>query len=171
MSADLSTMFRSFRRSAFRLETLDHYAIPEEAETVAAFLRGEPLPSDLHKRPWLTMVADHCSAGRRMQRVHLVTLPLSDYLRYEFTVQGETNVRAGEDIRIAERTTAHATCTQDFWLFDDEVVFIMRYGDDGSFHGAHQPDDSQAVAECRRLRDLVLATAIPLPDYVAGSRL
>ncbi len=171
MSVELGAMFRSFQRYAFRLETLDRYTVPEETETFAAFLRGEPLPADLYQRPWLKMVTDHTTAGRRMQRVHLVTPPLSDYLRYEFTVQQETNIGAGEDIRITQRTTTLAACTQDFWLFDDTAVFTMRYGGDGMFLGVDHADDPQVVTECCRQRDLALAAAIPLPDYVAGSRL
>ena len=49
------------------------------------------------------MITDAVAAGKVFQRVHVVTEPLTDYLRYELGWSYPPNVEAGEDIRILSR--------------------------------------------------------------------
>lgn len=91
---------------------------PVEAEDaeLALFLAGKPLPErSTRTDPWLRRVADTTAAGKRWQRVHVVSHPLTDYLRFEL-VGYEANAEIGEDVRIASRD-AHpelAGLRQDF---------------------------------------------------------
>jgi hypothetical protein len=78
---DFAGIFDWFGESAFRLETLDHYAMAYEEEAVQRFLAGEPRDTT-YIAGWLERVAAARDAGRRMQRGHVVTEPLSDYLRF-----------------------------------------------------------------------------------------
>ena len=46
------------------------------------------------------MIKAAVEAGKVFQRVHVVTEPLTDYLRYELGWSYPPNIEAGEDIRI-----------------------------------------------------------------------
>src|SRR5262249_18862730 len=102
MSMDeLTSRLRRIERSAFRLETLSRYAANDDLFQI--FLAGQPMPArSPDTEPWLRMVADSVSAGRRWSRVHVLTRPLSDYLQFE-VLGYQGNVAAGEDVRIADR--------------------------------------------------------------------
>jgi len=104
-----------------------------------------------------------------MQRVHVVTEPLSDYLRFEITGY-RLNVEAGEDVRILPRraTGELELPDHDFWLFDGLRVACMRYDGDGAYLGAELVDDAAAVARYCAWRDVALGAAIPYDRYVAG---
>jgi len=97
--ADLAWWLANFQRSAFRLEMLPAYFIPQEAELLAAFRRGENVrvPYD---HPWPALVHQATHAGKTMQRVRVVAHPLSDYLRFELSLYPRS-VKAGEEIRVA----------------------------------------------------------------------
>src|SRR6266508_5898320 len=140
---ELAELLSSIRHAAFRLETKAVYTMDEEAELFAAFLRGEPLLEwTVDNNPWLKMVSDHRKHGRIVHRVHLVTPPLSDYLRFEFAAQ-MPSVAAGEDIRVAD-LLAHpelAIFRQDFWLFDSETVLVQHYDRNGRFRGSELRND------------------------------
>src|SRR6266516_3161519 len=119
---NLTELFNTFRESAFRLETLQDYVLSEDEPRRRAFREGRVLPPRPGKTESMRMVRDAVAAGKRVHRVHVVDLPLTDYIRYELAVYPE-NIGAGEDVRIACRA-AHPALKDldtDFWLFDAET--------------------------------------------------
>jgi hypothetical protein len=162
---DLGQLFKTFRHSAFRLETLPAYAIEEEAESLRAWRAGEPRPAWYEDREWCRLVAEATAAGKRMQRVRTVRRPLSEYIRLELDWGYPQNVEAGEDIRILELGPDHGTALHDFWLFDDLIVVRLEYDDGGRFI---QPvAASEDAPNYCRVRELVLAPAVPFASYRA----
>ncbi|MGH3930353.1 MAG: DUF6879 family protein [Pseudonocardiaceae bacterium] len=169
---DFDAVFDRFRVSAFRLETLPRYA-DDEGEEYALFLAGEQLPERSPRTvPWLRRVADTTAAGKHWQRVHVLSQPLTDYLRFEL-VGYQANAEAGEHVRLADRG-AHpqlATLHQDFWLFDaetpDAFARPLRYDDTAHLVGFDLTEDPLFIERYRRERDLALAWAVPLPEYTA----
>ncbi len=160
--ADLAWWLANFQRSAFRLETLPAYFMPQEAEMLAAFKRGEDVkvPDD---HPWPALVHHATHAGKTMQRVRVVTHPLSDYLRFELSLYPRS-VAAGEDIRVAslDDHPELVVCKQDFWLFDDIAVVVLDYDDRGGFQGSRiEPD----LDRYQKLRELALACSMELSAY------
>ncbi len=159
---DLATCLEHFHRLAFRLETLPAYSIPQEAGLFAAFRRGEhvTVPDD---HPWPHRVSSATRAGKTMQRVRVISHPLSDYLRFELSLY-PTSVEAGEDIRVAslDDHPELVACQQDFWLFDDEVVVVLDYDDHGGFLGSRAEHD---LDHYRKLRELALACSMELSAY------
>jgi hypothetical protein len=155
---DLAWWLQNFERSAFRLETLPVYNVPQEAEMVARFKRGEPvdLPDD---HPWLERVRHHCRSGKLMRRVRVVSHPLTDYLRMEMSWYRKS-VAAGEDIRITE-----TQLTGDFWLFDDQTVVVLHYDSEGRFTGTTTEQGS--LTRYLSLRDRALADSMELSAYTA----
>lgn len=71
---DFNDIFTTFERSAFRLETLPHYAVPIEADAFAVFLAGQPYDLSWH-RPWLDTMRGVIEAGRTVQRVRVMDDP------------------------------------------------------------------------------------------------
>ena len=160
-------LFSSFHESAFHLETRDRYLIEGEQEkSFQSFLRHGVLPeSGPEEQSWLGKVRAWTAAGKRIQRVHVIAHPLSDYLRWELEMYRRTS-QAGEDIRIADvgRHPRLRELDTDFWLFDDAMVAVLRYDVDGRLIGSELAPDP---APFRAHRDLALARAIRLDDYLA----
>lgn len=161
-------LFSSFEDSAFHLEVQDSYHTPEEAGPFALFLRGEPDDFGWHQ-PWLTLVREATRAGKRIERVRIVSEPHVDYTRWGLTV-AELNIKAGEDIRWLPRhlTTTMPLTHDDFWLFDDVHVVFTVFAPGGRFAGGAQTTDPVIVDHCRQTRDLVWAAAIRHHDYIAN---
>jgi hypothetical protein len=130
-------------RSAFRLELLDAYAVDSDGGDFDRYVRGEPGPTMERKRPWLDRLRRERDAGILNQRVHVLTTPLTQYLRYECEWGYRPNVEAGEDIRIidlAEQTPPADLPDHDFWLVDDRYGVRMLYDLRGQFLGAEITD-------------------------------
>jgi hypothetical protein len=167
-----SELFETFRESAFRLETLQYYVLTEDEPRRRAFREGRPLPPRPGKADSMRLVRDAVGRGRRVNRVHVIDLPLSDYIRYELAVYPE-NIAAGEDVRITRRA-AHAGLREldtDFWLFDAETaspsVVWFRYTPGGQILARDYSDDAGDVSRARAQRDLALAHSLPLTEFMA----
>jgi hypothetical protein len=168
----LTELFETFRDSAFRLETLQYYVLAEDEPRRRAFREGRPLPPRAGKAESMRMVRDAVAGGKRVHRVHVVDLPLSDYIRYELAVYSE-NIAAGEDVRITRRG-AHPglhDLDTDFWLFDAETskpaVVWFRYSPGGQILGREYSDDPAEIRQARDQRDLALAYSVSLGDFMA----
>jgi len=170
---DFAACFDRFKESAFRLETLQRYTVPEEAERIRMFREGRPRPErSVRTSPWLRRVAVTTAAGKRWQRVHVVDHPLSEYLRYELLGYVES-AAVGEEVRIADRATHSdlTTLTTDFWLFDadSENAFVvpMNYDDEGHLLGYELAQSREQLDRRRSERDLALAHSVSLNEYLA----
>lgn len=156
--------FDSFRSSAWRLETRQSYAVSSEEEEYQQFLATGRLEID-PEDPWLKRVRHFRDTGRTIGRVHVVTRPFTDYLRYEFEVYRFT-AEAGEDIRILDLTDTPnpGLPDEDFWLFDDRHVVRMLYRPDGtqiSRELLEHPD----IDSYLRYRRVAMREAVPLHAY------
>ncbi len=172
-------LFAGWQHTLFRLETLPQYLVDAEAERFRAFREGQPLPErPMESREWYRYIEETVQAGKQWQRVHVLSRPLTDYLRFELTSYPDT-ARLGYQTLIAERD-GHpelAGLTSDFYLFDaDEdsaFAILMSYDHEGRFGGMWRTSDPPVLDICRRHRDLALAAAVPLEEFVAdlGQRL
>ncbi|MFE2291057.1 DUF6879 family protein [Streptomyces sp. NPDC059452] len=139
----------------------------ERWEAFRLFLDGEPKPEG-YNEDWLDEVRVHVDSGRRMYRVHVVTRPLTPYLRYELGWGCTTNSTAGEEFFILD-VTEHPDPlggVGDFWLFDSRTAAPMRYTPDGEFAGADVLPDDRAE-EYAAYRDTALAHAVPFAEWWA----
>lgn len=164
---DFGRLFETFRRSAWRWECQPEYREPHEAEAFQQFLAGDT-PDMSFTTEWLANVRQATEAGRRFERVRVLTEPLTDYLRFEmFAAPG--NAAAGEDIRVMSTTAAaeHNLPDHDFWLFDDELVAIMHFDNHGMI-AAELVADADAVADHRRWRDIAWSHAAPFETVLTS---
>jgi hypothetical protein len=159
--------FRDFHSEAWRLETLPAYNVPQEAEEIRAFRAGERIDPRAHSNEYTEDLKRVRCEGKSKGRVHIVTRPLSEYLRYEFMYY-RPHGWAGEEIRIMDVTDRPNPLAgvQDFWMFDRREVVLMSYEADGTqisrevFAG-----DVRPYVEYQRI---ALAESVPFEEYVKG---
>ncbi|MDT0306348.1 hypothetical protein RM780_05155 [Streptomyces sp. DSM 44917] len=152
--------FRTFQQEAWRLETWPQYLVPQEADEFAAFRNGARFPGP-YEDAWTRMVST-----RNVGRVHIVSRPLTDYLRFEFERYYQHQARAGEDIRILDVTEQENPLpgVQDFWMFDQTTIVLMHYEPDGKQIGRELYDgDPAPYIEYQRIAK---AASTPFLEYV-----
>jgi hypothetical protein len=164
---DWSRRFATIRHEAWRLETLPQYLVPQEADEFAAFRGGRSL-SPYTASAYTERVSRQRTEGKLNGRVHIVTRPLSDYLRFEFSRYYGVHSRAGDGIRILDVTDRPNPLegVQDFWMFDRSEVVLMNYEEDGTqinrevFEG-----DVSPFVEYRRI---AVAESVAFEEYANG---
>ncbi|MEU8500207.1 DUF6879 family protein [Streptomyces lavendulae] len=127
-------MLRGFRSEAWRLETLSQYLVPQEAEELEAFRAGKRVDPETYSSAYTEDLKRLPGEGKRKERVHVLTRPLSEYLCFEFSRYYSPHVLAGEDIRILDVTERENPLpdVEDFWMFDRSTVVLMKYEHDGT---------------------------------------
>jgi len=155
----LGDLFESFERDAFRLETLDDYSRSGNTDAYEMFRAGEPQP-DNYNAEWVAELRSLTSQGKRVYRVHVLTRPLTEYLRFELGWGYRKNMTGGEEFFILDVTDAPNPLAgaPDFWLFDSVDTAVMEYDENGSFRGAKVLPAAQAETFIR-LRETALAHA------------
>ena len=163
-SKSFQAAFESAQHSIFRLETLQHYAGDPNFDR---FVAGGTWEDTDSKRHWLDLLRRRRRDGVLMQRVHVVTEPWSDYVRFEVSWSYPPNVAAGEDVRIITGPTPWPE--PDFWMFDDRSVWLMHYAAEGALERVEDASDSDAiVAACLARKKLALRVAEALPVTQPG---
>ena len=166
-SSALGELFDTFEREAFRLETLDDYGKSGNIDAYRAFLAGGQ-QSDDYNASWVEEVRSHTGKGKRVYRVHILSRPLTDYLRFELGWGYRKNMSGGEEFFILDTTDRPSPLENvpDFWFFDSETVAVMNYDETGKFVGSDVLP-SERTAEFIRHRDTALAHAEPFSDWWA----
>ncbi|MFD8910232.1 DUF6879 family protein [Streptomyces sp. NPDC059575] len=158
---------QGFRREAWRLETLPWYRVPSEDGDIRDFLAGHRIDPAHYSSGYTDGLRRLRAEGKSKGRVHVVSRPLTDYLRFEFMYYA-VHAAAGDDIRILDVTDRPNPLegVQDFWLFDRSEVVLMNYATDGTqinrevFEG-----DVTPFLEYQRI---ALAESVPFEEYVKG---
>ncbi len=173
-AAEFEACFTRFRHSVFRLETLQCYGNSGEDTEIAAFRRGERQPPpDRLRCWWRELLRAAVREGRMMQRVHVVTEPLTEYLRYELTWAYAPSVSAGEDIRIIAVPPGGPWPVDlpprgtDYWLFDSTQLYHQSYDPQGSWLGTIPVTDPARVSAACAWRDVALGQAVSWAQYVS----
>lgn len=154
-----------FEHTAFRLETRERYVDDEEQGPLRRFLAGEP-PDDEWFMDWYDAVVRFAEAGKRMERVRVVSEPPSEYTRFGIDLARLLNVPAGEDIRYLPRRRAEALGLpdEDFWLLDSSRVLTLRFDGDVLL-GAELITDPAAVVQRAGWRDAAWHYAVRVGEY------
>ncbi|MFD9217712.1 DUF6879 family protein [Streptomyces sp. NPDC059544] len=160
--------FERFTREAWRLETLPQYLMPQEAEEFAAFRSGVRIDPETVANEYTDRLRRQVAEGRTQGRVHVVTRPLSEYLRFEFHHYYKAHALAGEQIRILDVTDRSNPLdgVQDFWMFDHSEVVLMNYYLDGRQIGreVHEGDTAPFIEYQR----IAVSESVPFEEYVKG---
>jgi hypothetical protein len=129
-------------------------------------LAGQPDAS--YHENWLNMVRAATAEGRLFSRVRVVSLPLTDYIRFAMWVAGHTR-EAGDDIRYLPRDQAEVAGlpSHDFWLFDSRKLVMMHFDDDNRFVRAEVVEDPSVIVEHNYWRDAARHHAMNPNEFVA----
>jgi hypothetical protein len=145
------------------LEVRSRYTPSYEGESLRKFLEGEP--DDLSwMQAWLRMVQEAAAEGRRLARVRVVDLPMTDWSRYSYAL-AQHNIAAGEDIRYIERGNAADLPDQDYWLFDSSKLVVMRFDETDRFIGGECTDDPAEIVKANYWRDAAWHKAVRRDDF------
>lgn len=180
MTADeFNALFDRFQQTVVRLEALPVYDLAFEADSIAAWRRGDPRPErSVRTDPWVARIAASTTTqGKQWQRVRVLSDPPTEYERYELDSYVESQA-VGEQIFIAERQIAldvvEGELGPDVWLFDagqrGAFAAVMRYDPTGRWLGVDHVTDPAVVAAFADRIDRVRQVSIPLNTYLAGSR-
>lgn len=143
----------------------DRYVVDEEREPARRFLAGEPADDS-----WFMDFSDAVRrwrvAGKRMERVRLVSEPLGSYARFLLDL-ARLNTAAGEDIRYLPRDKAAGLelPDHDYWVFDSTRVAILRFDSGDRLTGVEAVTAPDVVAEHCRARDRAWQRAIRWGEY------
>ncbi|MGH3621255.1 MAG: DUF6879 family protein [Sciscionella sp.] len=165
---DLREGLANIRYSLFRLETLQSYSGSSGDNALAEWRRAGTIPLTEELRQWCERIQQRVRDGCRVERVHVVTEPLTDYMRFELASY-RPNVEAGEDVRVIPARDgwwpADVPTGTDFWLIDGRQLWSMQYAPDGQWLGAELVTDPQQVVDACAVRDAALAQSVPWRDY------
>jgi len=121
----MANHFENFKKYAFRLELLQEYNVDGEKESIKEFLKTGKVSED---KDWTNLIKSAISRGAFMERVHVIILPISKYLKYEIEAY-KANIEAGEKVSFMlkeEFDKINTKINHDFWLFDDKIVLKMN---------------------------------------------
>lgn len=163
---DLDRIVDECRVSAFRLEALPQYLVPEEEEAFAEWrATGRKKRRTPANDAWLAELQEIVARGVRWYRVRILDYPLSDYSRFELDGYRDSDA-AGQETFVADRAehSELAEMHEEFWLYDDEIAVRMVYDDEGHFL---RPEKAADIDACRAMRDIALRCSEPLESYLA----
>ena len=163
--AEWVATLHAFKHTAFRLEVRDRYNEPEEAPVLRRFLESGEI-DESYMDDWITELAPRLAAGERMERVRVVSEPLSDYTRFGVALS-HYNAQAGEHIGYLSRERAAELDLpgHDFWLIDSTTLLILRFGADDILLGAELVTDPAVVVRHCYYRDVAQHYAVPWQEY------
>lgn len=166
---ELKAEFDRMEREAFRLQQHQSYAGVKNPEW-EAWQAGRPLPMITpENHPWLKKVAGYTAAGRRVYDVHIVEWPLVEYTRYALALMS-MEMSSGSEFFLVDRDNHSdlATLTEDFWMFDEQRVAVMRYDEQERFVEAAEP--TGPIEDYLARRDLAMKYAVPFTQWMAEHR-
>lgn len=98
--------------------------------------------------------------------MHVVTEPLTPYLKYELAAPYARSTAAGEQIRlltVEPGSWPAGVPAYDFWVFDEEV-WVMRYDQAGRFVQIEVDLRPRAVEEHQAAAEKAFAAATPVSE-------
>ncbi len=148
--------------SLFRFEGLQDYSGEDGMETVRAFIDTGVLIEHPRDTLWWREMKVRNEQDITTQRVRLVTEPLTDYTKWELAYLKEAKEYSGDDIRIiTEKEFFKITSEEipDFWLIDNEYVFLMHYGKSGKYLHSEQVTN---IDKYLTLKTELMEASVPL---------
>lgn len=161
------------QHTCHRIEALDAYDVPGEAEALAAFQLGRPLPErSVSASPWLANIQRTTAAGKSWSRTRVVRWPLTPYQRFQVSYGYPPSIDAGEVIGVADRAE-HPGLAElgEFWLFDGEgphpFAALMDYSQTGAWLGCTVTSEQEVIARCQAQVRFASRFAVPLAVFLA----
>ena len=134
----LSEAFLNFKKSEKRLEVLQEYYIEggelKQYNNYCECKRVEEL-DDL--KEWNEFIRQSTEQGKIIERIRVLKNPVSSYLKYEIEHGFVPSQEYGQKVRFVSESIYKklnkSAIKNEFWIFDDEVIFEMVYSKKGDF--------------------------------------
>lgn len=159
----IPALLHTTRLKAFKFEQRDSYLVEEDQHILDAWLRGDA-PADQGLELWLELMRELTSSERAVRRVRVVTLPPTDYIRFEASAV-PASAKVGEDIRYIDRADAADLPGHDFWLIDDQQLMTLRFDDRGAPLPHELTDDPDAIGRHQAWARLAWPRATPYAAF------
>ncbi|MCU1643102.1 MAG: hypothetical protein JWN03_3377 [Nocardia sp.] len=168
-----ATLLGMAERRAFHLEVEDDHSVSNEDEPMRRWRAGLP-PLDPDNYPpdwkrWEDLTDAATGRGVALQRVRVVSEPLTEYIRFLHAVT-DRNQAHGEEIRWMPRQNLDSAevTADEWWLLDDAALAWTLFDQQGDFAGFAVTRDPFDVTRAMTVRDILWAKAIPHTDYIPG---
>jgi hypothetical protein len=142
---DLMDYLKQAKSSLFRYESLQDY--PDDFFDNA----------DETMKEWWDFIRLKVSEGVKMERVRLITQPITEYVQTELRVHAKSALYGDSIKTINEKD--FLVGLSDFWLVDDKIVLLMNYDSQGHYLSFDVKEDD---GEYRNLKLKLLDVSIPL---------
>ncbi|MFF1907377.1 DUF6879 family protein [Kitasatospora sp. NPDC058218] len=160
-------LLESAEHSAVHLEMRDAYGVADEADDFSnwrATGRRDSDPDSDYWKPWVDSISRKVRQGVDFRRARIVSVPVSDYIRYEHAATS-VNVVAGEQVRWLPRAEASGLALpgNDFWVFDGRAALFNIFDGHGDWAVPKQQfsTDREVVELCTRAFESVWERATP----------
>jgi len=167
---DFSVVYEKFKtetKSIFRLEMLQNYSVEYEKENWRNFKLGKSPELNESMAEWCEIVQSAKARNCAFERVRVIDLPISDYIKFECQWAYNYTIPAGENITVIENSEELKEFLQstnltilDFWLFSDNECYFMLYDLFGKFIGAAK--NQKNIKEYVAIKDKCLEKSIEL---------
>ena len=157
-------MLRATRQAALHLELRDTYAGTDP--DFAAWRIGELVDRSEGDAEWHALIRPLVDRGVDVRRLRVMSEPVSDYIRWEHMITDASSIAAGESVRWLPRRRVSdlAVPGNDFWLFDDRIVFNYFSGE-GEWVDGELTTEHTVVEFCRSAFEALWRRGIDHADY------
>uniref|UniRef100_A0AAU2K030 DUF6879 domain-containing protein n=1 Tax=Streptomyces sp. NBC_00049 TaxID=2903617 RepID=A0AAU2K030_9ACTN len=161
-------LFRTFKYTAWRLETRSRYASDEGTETYRQFIETGAAQWD-PEDPYCGLIAPQTAQGKRVERVRIVDNPPTVGQLYLMD-NAKRNSSLGEDIRILGREDAARLQlpSEDAWLFDSRLLAVLHFDQADNLVDVEMITEPAEVVRWTRARDAAWHHAAPYERFAAG---
>lgn len=168
----LGDLISNFKHSAKRLELLPDYHIEGgEWEDFNNFLNGEVRPPYDELAEWNKSIENWTKQGKTIERIRLLSSPLTDYQKYEILRAYEPGTLCGQKIGVVLKKdfdkVENAAKAKDFWIFDDKYVFEMHYDSQHNYCGGELVEGTKEKQLYEKLKQI----SHPLEEVLKQIRL
>ncbi|WP_371671195.1 hypothetical protein OG985_28390 [Streptomyces sp. NBC_00289] len=161
-------LLSSATRSALHLEMRDVYAVAEEEDEMRLWRSGAWTLDDGRKAlaEWMDLVESITKRGVSVRRARIVSVPVTDYVRYEHALT-PLNLSAGEEVRWLPRREALGIPlpAADFWLIDERLVRFNHFSGEGQAVEPEMSEDPAVAALCASAFAAVWDRAAPHGEF------
>ncbi|MCX4866886.1 MULTISPECIES: DUF6879 family protein [unclassified Streptomyces] len=165
---EFENLFRTFKHTAWRLETRRRYASDEITDTYRQFTENGSADRDLED-PYCAMIRAQTEQGKRVERVRIADDPPTPGQLYLLD-NAKRNTVIGEDIRNLRRAEAAqlGLPEEDFWIFDSRIVARLNFDPDDQLADVELITEPAEVVRCSLARDAAWHHAVPHEMFAAS---
>ncbi|WP_313905990.1 DUF6879 family protein [Streptomyces malaysiensis] len=158
-------LFRDCHRTAVHLESRDAYM--KSDPVFVDWQAGQTIDPAERWGSWLSIVSEAVSRGVEVRRARIVSVPVSEYIRFEYDVTAGLNIAAGEDVRWLSRRNATGLSLpgNDFWVFDSSLVYVNHFDGEGEPTEPELTEDPAIVKLCGAAFEAVWSVATPHAEF------